>query len=184
MKLLETKRLILREWTLDDAQDLYEYAKSELVGPSAGWLPHRSEEDSIDIIKEFIKSQTVYAIELKSEHKVIGGISLDHRKPVEALRHKRQREMGYVLHPNYWGRGLAPEAAKRLIQYGFNDLDLEMIWCGHYTENNNSKRVIEKCGFTFEFSREEVLKALGFRKVIKHYYRITKEDYERKKLWI
>jgi RimJ/RimL family protein N-acetyltransferase len=179
MKILETKRLILREWKLEDAKDLYEYAKSDRVGPSAGWLPHRSEEDSIAIIKEFIEGQTVYAIEFKANHKVIGGISLDQRRPVEALKALNQREMGFVLNPEYWGQGIVPEAAKRLIKYGFEGLNLEMIWVGHYTDNTKSKRVIEKCGFKYEFKREEVLKALGFKKVIKHYYRITREDYER-----
>lgn len=65
MKELITDRLILREWKEEDSKDLYEYAKSELVGPNAGWPPHKNEEESKEIIKMFIKNKDTYAIVLK-----------------------------------------------------------------------------------------------------------------------
>ena len=46
LKTIETERLILREWTLDDAAEMYEYAKNPLVGPTAGWKPHESIDES------------------------------------------------------------------------------------------------------------------------------------------
>ncbi len=49
--MLTTNRLILRLWQETDSKDLYEYAKSELVGPNCGWPPHKSEEESKKIIK-------------------------------------------------------------------------------------------------------------------------------------
>ncbi len=55
MKILETERLILRPWKLTDKEDLFEYAKSELVGPNAGWKAHKSLEESVEIIEMFIK---------------------------------------------------------------------------------------------------------------------------------
>ena len=61
---LNSERLILRNWQESDSSDLYEYAKSELVGPNAGWKPHQNEEESKEIIKMFIKNNDSYAIVL------------------------------------------------------------------------------------------------------------------------
>lgn len=176
MKEFKTERLILREWKLSDSQDLFEYAKSELVGPNAGWAPHKTVEESIEIIKSFIEEGSVYAIELASENKVIGGIGLHKRTPKEELAHLKQREFGYVLNPKYWGQGIVPEAVKYLIQYGFEELDLDIIWCGHYSENTKSKRVIEKVGFKYNFTKHEILKALDNKEVETLYYIIERNS--------
>lgn len=178
VKTLETERLILRAWNEEDYLDLYEYAQDERVGPNAGWPPHKNEEESKGILKEFIKSSEVYAVELKSENKVIGGIGLHNRKPDESLANLPQREIGYVLNPKYWGNGYIPEAVNRLIKYGFEELNLDIIWCGHYDFNHKSKRVIEKCGFRYQFTRKTTLKLLDNKEVNDLLYCMTKENYE------
>ena len=165
MEILRTDRLIIREWKENDSKNLYEYAKSELVGPNAGWPPHKDEEESKEIIKMFIRNMDSYAIVLKSENKVIGGIGLHHRKPDDSLAELRQKEIGYVLNPKYWGKGIVPEAVNGLIRYAFNELELDLIWCGHFDFNTNSKRVSEKCGFKYKFSKKEKLKLLDTKEV-------------------
>ena len=50
--MLETERLLLRKWTEEDADSLFEYAKDPEVGPIAGWTPHRSREESLDVIRQ------------------------------------------------------------------------------------------------------------------------------------
>ncbi len=176
MKELITERLILREWKLKDSKDLYEYARSELVGPNAGWPPHKNEEESKEIIKGFIENQVIYAIVLKSEDKVIGGIGLHDRKPDKNIDNLKQREIGYVLNPKYWGREIVPEAVNELIRYSFEELNLDLIWCGHFDFNNNSKRVCEKCGFKYKFSKNEKLKLLNNKEVTTLYYCIYKSE--------
>ncbi len=180
LKELTTKRTTLRAWRLTDKYDLFEYAVNELVGPNAGWKPHKDLAESESIIQMFIDQKTVYAIELKENNKVIGGIGLHERTPDESLSERNQREIGFVLNPAYWGRGIIPEAVNRLIKYGFEELDLDLIWCGHYEENLNSKRVSEKCGFKFKFVKDEVIELLDGKKVRTHYYCLTKEDYKAK----
>ncbi|MCB2341466.1 GNAT family N-acetyltransferase [Clostridium estertheticum] len=177
METLVTNRLILREWKESDSADLYEYAKSELVGPSAGWPPHKNEEDSKGIIKMFIENNETYAVVLKSENKVIGGIGLHNRKPDDSLFDMKQKEIGYVLNPKYWGNGFIPEAVHYLIRYGFNKLNLDLIWCGHFDFNSKSKRVIEKCGFKYRFQKTDRLILLDNKEVITLYYNIFKSDY-------
>ncbi|WP_027631900.1 GNAT family N-acetyltransferase [Clostridium hydrogeniformans] len=177
METLTTDRLILRKWSETDSKDLYEYAKSEVVGPNAGWPPHKNEDESKAIIKTFIKTNNIYAIVLKSENKVIGSIGLHNRKPDDKLAHLNQLEIGYVLNPKYWGKGLVPEAVNFLIKYGFTKLNLDLIWCAHYDFNYNSKRVNEKCGFKYKFRKDEKLSLLGNKEVTTLYYCILRSDY-------
>ena len=177
MKTLETDRLILRLWKETDVDDLFEYAKDVRVGPNAGWPPHENIETSKRIVSGFIKENEVYAIVLKSENKVIGSLGVHDRKPDEALADLQQREIGYVLNPNYWGSGIMPEAVKCVIKHGFEALDLELIWCCHYDFNENSKRVIEKCGFSYRFSNSKTLPLLGDKEVENLCYSILKEEY-------
>lgn len=178
MKEIITDRLIIRPWTISDSSDLYEYAKSELVGPNAGWKPHKSEDESKEIINMFISNNDSYAIVLKKENKVIGGIGLHDRKPDVSLEYLNQREIGYVLNPKYWGNNYVPEAVKALLEYGFIEMNLDLIWCGHFDFNNKSKRVNEKCGFKYKFTRKEILERLDNIEVNVLYYSIFKNEYE------
>lgn len=176
METLRTERLILREWKDSDSPDLFEYGKSDLVGPNAGWPQHKDEEESKAIIKRFIAEQENYAIVLESENKVIGGIGMHKRTPDPDLAHLNQREIGYVLNPAYWGQGIVPEAVRYLITYGFEDLNLDVIWCAHFDWNEKSRRVVEKCGFQYQFSKNETLKLLDNKEVVTLYYNVYKES--------
>jgi len=177
MEALITDRLIIREWEDTDSKDLYEYAKTDLVGPSAGWQPHKDEEESKAIIQMFHQNNDSYAIVLKSENKVIGSIGIHNKKPDDSLSDLNQREIGYVLNPKYWGRGIVPEAVNCLIEHGFNNLNLDLIWCAHYDFNNKSKRVVEKCNFKYRFQKDEKLRLLDNKEVTTLYYSIFKADY-------
>ncbi len=174
---IETERLYLRNWKLSDSSDVYEYAGSELVGPNAGWNPHRSEQESLEILKMFLREDETLAVELKSEGKVIGSVGLHNRRPDENLSNLNQREIGYVLNPLYWGNGYIPEAVEGLLEIGFIKMKLDLIWCGHFEENYRSKRVNEKCGFHFQFAKERNLTLLDNRTVITWYYNLKKEEY-------
>ena len=116
---IQTERLLLRQWRESDYKDLYEYAQCEEVGPFAGWKPHKSEEESKEVISYFLKKMDSYAIVLKAENKVIGSIGFHQRCPDPNLTYLTQREVGFALNPNYWGRGIVPEAVHSLIKYGF-----------------------------------------------------------------
>ncbi|MGP7815585.1 GNAT family N-acetyltransferase [Niallia sp. 01092] len=180
MESLNTERLMLRSWQETDSQDLYEYACSDLVGPYAGWAQHKSEEESKEIIKSFLMKEYTYAIVWKEENKVIGSIGIHERKPDSTLAHLKQREIGYALNPKYWGKGIVPEAVNRLIDYGFTTLELDVIWCGHFDFNHNSKRVNEKCGFTYRFQKKGILPLFNNKLVTSYYYCMFKTDYKKR----
>lgn len=177
METLETKRLVLRDWSEEDYEDLYEYARDKRVGPNAGWRIHKNREESKSILKMFIRNKDCYAIVLKSQNKVIGSIGLHNRIPDDSLKNLNQREIGYVLNPKYWGNGYIPEAVNTLIEHGFKNLQLDLIWCCHYNFNYNSKRVIEKCNFKYKFNKDVKLYLLDNKIVNCLYYNISKNDY-------
>lgn len=178
MRILETERLVLRPWDEEDYEDLYEYARSELVGPYAGWTPHENEDESRAIIRMFQSEEDVYAIVLKEENKVVGSIGLHFRTPDANDTSENQREIGFVLNPRYWGRGIVPEAVERILEYGFHELGLDLIWCGHFDFNEKSKRVVEKCGFQFRFQKKTRLKHYNDQDVEVLLYSMTKEAYD------
>lgn len=177
LPVLETDRLLLRHWRKDDAEDLFAYAQDERVGPMAGWSPHKNVDESRDVIGFFQSDGDTYAIEWKKTGTVIGGIGLHDRRPDEKLRHVPQREIGYVLSPVYWGKGIMPEAVNAVIRHGFEDMNLDIIWCGHFDFNNNSRRVVEKTGFRYLRTKPQVLTRLNNLEVQNLLYIQTKEDY-------
>ncbi|MBQ8835250.1 MAG: GNAT family N-acetyltransferase [Oscillospiraceae bacterium] len=147
---IETDRLILRAWKETDLHDFYEYASIEGVGEKAGWNHHQSPEESERILSSFIRHKKTFALELKENGKVIGSLGLEPRDEDAGLKeHLQGREVGYVLSKDYWGRGLMPEAVQAVIRYCFDVLNFDYLTCGHFDHNDRSRRVVEKCGFTY-----------------------------------
>lgn len=171
MERLETTRVVLREWIIDDAEDVYEYAQNKKVGPMAGWKPHDNLEETKKIIKMFIEEKETWAICLKDTNKVIGSIGLHHTKS------ETERMLGYVLAEPYWGKGLTLEAANCLIEYAFNHLGVEQISTYHFPFNIQSKRVIEKLGFNYNGVREKAAKIFDGQVYDEVAYIMSKEDY-------
>ena len=147
---IETDRLILRPWRQEDLEDFYEYARVDGVGQMAGWHPHESIEKSQTILDGFIREKKTFALELKDSGKVIGSLGLEARdEGLDIPEELQGREIGYVLSKDYWGRGLMPEAVKAVTDYCFSVPGFDYLLCGHFDWNNQSRRVIEKCGFRF-----------------------------------
>lgn len=173
---IETDRLILRGWKDDDYLDLHEFVSDDKVGENAGCSVVKNMEESKNIIKTYILYNQSYAIVLKSENKVIGSIGMDDIAPDKELKSLKQRYIGYMINSKYWGSGYAPEATKFLIKYLFEELNLDLIWCSHYDFNLKSKRVIDKCGFTYKFSRDVKLKAFKNKEVNELFYNLYKNE--------
>ena len=145
--ILHTERLTLRPWTMDDLVDFNEYASVDGVGQMAGWTPHKSIDESREILRMFISEKKTFAIEF--DGKVVGSLGIEeyHEKELPEFENWRGRELGFVLSKDYWGRGLMPEAVMSVIKYLFETVGLDFIVCGHFVENYQSQRAQEKCGF-------------------------------------
>lgn len=155
MNSLETRRLILTPWRVEDAEALYALASDPDIGPMCGWEPHESVEESREVIRSVFSAPETYAILGRESGTLLGSVVL--KEPEEIfpeLEATRQRELGYWLGRPYWGRGIMPEAAQALLRHGFEDIKLAAVWCAHYVWNGQSRRVIEKCGFQYQFTKK------------------------------
>lgn len=180
---IETKRLYLRPINLEDAKAVFDYASSPLVGPNAGWKPHEKIQESIDFINYCIKKKSFgqpgnYAIVHKGDDTMIGTIEVH-------SYHGHKGEIGFVLHPSYWGKGLITEAAKAIIIYAFELLGLERLSYGYFLFNDRSKRVCEKLEFTFEGILRKKFKNYDGTTLDEAISSITDDDYHQNKLsWL
>lgn len=159
---LETVHLILRPFIGADAADFYAYASVPGVGEMAGWPHHDSIEISEQILWSFIDKKEVFAVYHKADRKVIGSLGLHYSWANDEDKYEdlKIKEIGYVLSKDYWGQGLMPEVVYVVIEYCFNTLGVQALTCGHFSTNNQSRRVIEKCGFSFVKKSEYYSKQL------------------------
>ena len=113
---IETERLVLRVRTVADAEDIHAYASLPEVSYPAGFPPVKTLEDEIYYLEHILPERNEkdnlpagYGIVVKGTDKIIGSVDFNHRHEDDVL------EIGYTLHPDYWGRGYVPEAARALI---------------------------------------------------------------------
>lgn len=177
--ILQTKRLILRPWSEDDADELYKYASDPEVGPPAGWPPHTSVENSREIIRTVLSAPETYAVCLKENGKPIGSIGL-HRN--DLAENVDEYELGYWIGKPFWGQELIPEASREILRYAFRDLGMKRIWCGHYDGNVKSRRVQEKLGFVYHHTTEGIEVKLMNEIRTGHVMFLTREMWEKTKI--
>lgn len=178
---IETERLILRQRTLADAEDIFAYAKLAEVSYPAGFPPVATLEDEIAYLRDIYpknlaekKIPSGYGITLKGQDRVIGSIDFNNRHADGVM------EMGYLLHPDYWGQGIMAEAARALIEVGFDLLQLHKIEIGCYGYNQGSRRIAEKMGFTLEATIRDRQDVQGQR-CDDLRYGLLKSEWERQK---
>lgn len=177
MDIISSDRIILRPWNENDIWDLHEFMSDKRVEECSRSNIITDIEVSKKCLNNYINYNLSYAIVLKRLNKVIGSIGMDILVPDEKFSSLDQRYIGYTIHPDYWGIGYATEAAQALIKYLFEICNMDLIWTSHYDFNIRSKKVIDKCRFTYEFSREKNLRNLRGKVVNELFYKITKDDF-------
>ena len=145
--ILKTERLILRPWRESDAKCLYHFAKNSKIGPIAGWPPHKSVEESLEIINTVFSKRETYAITIKDN--AIGCVGLLFYPDTNHYWDDKGVELGYWIGEEYWGQGLVVEACKAVLKHAFEDLKINKIHASFRYENHQSKRVLEKLGFKY-----------------------------------
>lgn len=147
---LETERCILREFTPDDAPEMFRMMHDARVNHYLGRPPMTSLEQAAKRVDHFIsgmQSQThlAWAIISKETGAFMGNGSLWNLIP----EHDRA-ELGYILTPESWGKGTATEINTALVQFGFTTMGLHSIEAQIDPDNMGSRRVLEKLGFVQE----------------------------------
>ena len=150
MPTLTTERLVLRPMRTADAYDMYEYACLEEVTEFLLWSPHPSVSYTRDYLA-YIESRYAtcdffdWAVTLKDSGKMIGTVGF-----TKIDTSNNSAEIGYVLSPQYHGQGIALEAARRIVEFGFDTVGLHRIEAKFMKGNAASLRVMEKLGMTLE----------------------------------
>ena len=125
---METERLLLRPWCENDAEALYKYASDPEVGPRAGWPPHKSAEESREIIRTIFNNDHTWAIELKATNDVIGCIGYYLCGESNISIGENDVEAGYWVARPFWNRGICTEALRLLIDYCFREKGYSAIF--------------------------------------------------------
>lgn len=153
--IIETERLLLRQITNNDVKEVFELRSNP---ETMKYIPRplvKTTEDALEhiaMIEEKIVSNKGinWGITLKGSSKLLGIIGFYRMQP-----ENYRAEIGYMLLPDFHGKGIVPEALKRLINYGFDNLKLHSIEAVIDPENTASEKVLQNCGFTKEAHLKE-----------------------------
>ena len=163
---LQTERLTLRRMRVGDAEDMYEYARRSEVSRYLLWSPHPNVYYTRDYLRYIATRYAAgsfydWALVHKETGRMIGTCGFTTFDcPNDAA------EIGYVLNPDYRGQGLAPEAVRAILDYGFEKLQLHRVEARFIEGNTASLRVMEKVGMRFEGYRREAMLVKGLYRTI------------------
>lgn len=172
--IIETERLILREKTMEDKEELFALHTDPEVQKYTG----ESVVESIEVIENALKRRVRdykkygygrWLVEDKMTKECIGWAGLLYLPEFDKI------DIGYRFHQKHWGKGYATEASKAILEYGFNTLNLDLIIAIAMPDNLASIRVMEKIGMKFDKQApydEEIIDAI--------WYKISKSDYNNK----
>ena len=158
-KKLETERLILRQFKIEDYVEMYNnWACEDAVTKFLTWQTHTNLDVTKSVLADWIskyanKDFYNWAIELKEENRLIGNIS------VVSLREETLSAiLGYCMGSKWWGKEIMPEAGKAVLKYLFEEVGFNRIAANHDKNNPKSGRVMQKIGMTYEGT----LRSAGF----------------------
>lgn len=151
---LETDRLILRDYVIDDLEDYYRLKTDEQTMYYMQDIKldsiESAREELLNILEDMKKDDRKYYflhMELKDSHEQVGsiGYTVVDNTPVGKIVH-----MGYFTYSWFWGKGYTSEALKKVIEYAFAVDNVYRITTGCLSENIGSERVMQKCGMIKE----------------------------------
>lgn len=163
--MLETSRFFIREFEETDWRAVHAYASKEIVSQYQPWGPNTQQDTQqyiADIRSQQLtqpRSRFTFAVVWKETATVIGAAELSSIDTVN-----RSAEIGYILHPDYWRKGIAAEVAAWLLKVGFEEHRMHRIWASCDPRNIGSQKVLEKIGMTKEgLLRQNIRMNAGWR---------------------
>ncbi len=173
-----TDRLVMRKMLPSDDEDMFEYAKNPAVTRYLLWEEHVNKKFTHSYLK-FIQSQYSagnfydWALTLAESGKMIGTCGFS-----SFDESNNAAEVGYVLSPDHWRKGIATEALLRVMRFGFEELGLHRIYARIMEGNTASEAVARKCGMRHEATFQSSLLVKGEYRTIK-IYAILREEFQR-----
>jgi len=152
---LETDRLLLRRPTLADVRAISHLANDRRIAENTRRLPHPySQDHAVEFVRGIAIDQCETAFLIENNHTPIGMVGVDWREG-------EMPELGYWLGVEHWGQGFATEAARAVIDFTFEEFEIEHLRSGTRVANPSSRNVLEKCGFQWSGVELHRFEALG-----------------------
>ncbi len=173
---IETERLLLRRITEDDYTDMYEYSCLDEVTKYLTWPSHKSIAETQRYVRLLGKKYAKgafwdFGVEHKADKKFIGTCGF-----TSFDKDTNSAEIGYVLSPKYWGQGIAVEAAKAVMKFGFAVFDVDKICARFIYGNAASERVMQKLGMSYVTTYKNSFFIRNEYKTVVEYC-VTKKDF-------
>lgn len=166
--LLTTERLILRPFQLSDTTKVQTLAGNELIANGTINIPHPYADG---IAGQWIgkhlagwhsQQSAIYAITLKSNYQLIGCVGLHNIAD-------RTAQLGYWIGVPFWGKGYCTEAAKRITEFGFKRMDLEMIYGQHLSRDSSSGKILQKIGMEHVMTKNDATRVNMITENLEYY---------------
>ena len=173
---LETERLMLRRPTLADVKAIARLADDRRIAENTRRLPHPYlQEHAIEFVRAIAENtrETVFLIE--NNFVPIGMVGIDWREPAAP-------ELGYWLGIEYWGQGFGTEATRAVIDFTFEEFDIEHLTAGARVTNPASRNILEKCGFQWSGVELHRFEALGSSTPVDR-FRLSRSVWSSLKSW-
>ena len=173
---LPTERLLLRPFRLEDEDDLFAYTHDPEVARTSSWDAHRTLGEARAFLERTLRGyergeRSIWAMEHLADGRMIGTIGL-----YEVTAQHSRAVLAYALARPAWNCGFTTEAARRVINYGFENLNLNRIEGFCLPQNGASRRVMDKVGMSFEgILRERMWLKGAFRDLA--FYSILKAEW-------
>jgi RimJ/RimL family protein N-acetyltransferase len=152
---LETERLTLRRPTLADVKAIARLANDRRIAENTRRLPHPYTQDhAIAFVRAMAHDPREIVFLIETNHTPIGAVGIDWREP-------EAPELGYWLGVEHWGQGFGTEAARAVIDFTFEEFDVEHLVSGARVTNPSSRNILEKCGFQWSGVELHRFEALG-----------------------
>ena len=155
---LETERLLLRRYQMSDAEVLYEEIGSKPeVTRYISWNPCDSLKGAREFVtlnmEQYKRDQSFFGWAITMDGVLLGSIGVYNMDP-----QNESCELGYNLRPDYQNRGITTETVKRVVDFLFRTVGMHKICASVHEENEASKKVLKKAGFSYEATAKEAIK--------------------------
>ena len=173
---LETERLMLRRPTLADVKAITTLINDLRVSINLRRVPHPySQDHAVEFVRSLADEirNTVFLIECDAAP--VGVVGIDWREP-------EAPELGYWLGVEHWGQGFGTEAARAVIDFTFEEFDIEHLMSGARVTNPSSRNILEKCGFQWSGVELHRFEALGSSTPVDR-FRLSRSVWSSLKSW-
>lgn len=174
--MIKDEKIYLRNFTVQDAAVLYKWGQNPKFHKLAAFNQFKNIDEAKKAAEEYAKRQYSYAICLNKNDQVIGLVELYERGMDINSGLLQTKEIGFLIDPDFEGKGLMRDALELILKYAFEKLNQIEIWAGTFEQNIRSQRLLESLGFhyVYEYDMSQISKIFSYKE---KYYLLKKAEW-------